>query len=110
VAGTAGSGKSEWLKSLVASLVRGNSPDRLQVALVDPKVLTFGGVANSPYLWRPVAIDLGAALVVLRDAIAEMDRRYHLLAQEGLVSLLDRFQEGRTDVPFLSSCSTSSPT
>jgi S-DNA-T family DNA segregation ATPase FtsK/SpoIIIE len=30
-----------------------------------------------------------------------MDKRYRLLAQEGLVSLHDRFQEGRTDVPFL---------
>jgi DNA segregation ATPase FtsK/SpoIIIE-like protein len=30
-----------------------------------------------------------------------MDRRYRMLAKEGLVSLHDRFQEGRTDVPFL---------
>jgi S-DNA-T family DNA segregation ATPase FtsK/SpoIIIE len=30
-----------------------------------------------------------------------MDLRYRMLAQEGLVSLHDRFQEGRTDVPFV---------
>jgi hypothetical protein len=101
VAGTSGSGKSEWLKTLVASLVHRNPPEHLRLALVDPKVLTFSSIAESAYLWRPVAIDLGSALGILRDAISEMDRRYHLLAKEGLVSLHDRFQEGRTDVPFL---------
>jgi DNA segregation ATPase FtsK/SpoIIIE-like protein len=101
VAGTSGSGKSEWLKTLVASLVRWNPPEHLRLALVDPKVLTFSSIADSAYLWRPVAIDLGSALGILRDAISEMDRRYRMLAKEGLVSLHDRFQEGRTDVPFL---------
>jgi S-DNA-T family DNA segregation ATPase FtsK/SpoIIIE len=101
VAGTSGSGKSEWLKTLVASLVRRNRPDHLRLALVDPKVLTFSGIADAAYLWRSVATDLGATIGLLRDAIAEMDRRYHTLAQEGLVSLHDRFREGRTDVPFL---------
>jgi S-DNA-T family DNA segregation ATPase FtsK/SpoIIIE len=101
VAGTSGSGKSEWLKTLVASLVCRNPPEHLRLALVDPKVLTFSSIADSAYLWRPVATDLGAALGILRDAISEMSKRYHLLAREGLVSLHDRFQEGRTDVPFL---------
>jgi S-DNA-T family DNA segregation ATPase FtsK/SpoIIIE len=101
VAGTSGSGKSEWLKTLVASLVRRNSSEHLRLALVDPKVLTFNSIADCAYLWRPVAVDLGSALGILRDAISEMDGRYRMLGQEGLVSLNDRFDEGRTDVPFL---------
>ena len=101
VAGTSGSGKSEWLKTLVASLVHRNPPEHLRLGLVDPKVLTFSSIADSVYLWRPVATDLGSALAILRDALSEMDRRYHMLAGEGLVSLHDRFQDGRTDVPFL---------
>jgi S-DNA-T family DNA segregation ATPase FtsK/SpoIIIE len=101
VAGTSGSGKSEWLKTLVTSIARQNPPDHLRIALVDPKVLTFSSVGHSPYLWRPVATDLGSALGILKDAVAEMDRRYHVLAREGLVSLHDRFREGRTDLPFL---------
>jgi S-DNA-T family DNA segregation ATPase FtsK/SpoIIIE len=101
VAGTSGSGKSEWLKTLVASLVQRNPPEHLRLALVDPKVLTFSSISGSTYLWRPVATDLGSALGILRDAISEMDKRYNMLAKEGLVSLHDRFQEGRTDVPFL---------
>jgi S-DNA-T family DNA segregation ATPase FtsK/SpoIIIE len=101
VAGTSGSGKSEWLKTLVATLVRRNPPEHLRLALVDPKVLTFSSIADTVYLWRPVATDFGTAVGILRDAISEMDGRYRMLAQEGLVSLHDRFQEGRTDVPFL---------
>jgi FtsK/SpoIIIE family/FtsK alpha domain/PD-(D/E)XK nuclease superfamily len=101
VAGTSGSGKSEWLKTLVASLVHRNPPEHLRLALVDPKVLTFSSISDTAYLWRPVATDLSTAVGILRDAISEMDRRYRMLAQEGLVSLHDRFQEGRTDVPFL---------
>jgi S-DNA-T family DNA segregation ATPase FtsK/SpoIIIE len=101
VAGTSGSGKSEWLKSLIACVVRRNPPKHLRLGLVDPKILTFNNVADSVYLWRPVAVDLAAALAILRDAIVEMDKRYQLLAREGLVSLHDRFREGRTDVPFL---------
>jgi S-DNA-T family DNA segregation ATPase FtsK/SpoIIIE len=101
VAGTSGSGKSEWLKSLIASVVRRNPPKHLRLGLVDPKILTFNNVADRVYLWRPVAVDLAAALAMLREAIVEMNERYQLLAREGLVSLHDRFREGRTDVPFL---------
>ena len=44
VAGTSGSGKSEWLKSLVAKFAFRNAPERVRVALVDPKILTFSCV------------------------------------------------------------------
>lgn len=101
VAGTSGSGKSEWLKTLVASLIHRNPPDRLQLVLVDPKILTFSNAEKSPYLWRPVANDIGAALAVLRDAVDEMDKRYETLAKEGFVSLGDRYRAGLGDLPFL---------
>lgn len=101
VAGTSGSGKSEWLKALVASLVHRNPPDRLKLVLIDPKILTFSNVAESPYLWRPVANDIEGALTILKDAVDEMDRRYAILARENFVSLGDRYRAGLTDLPFL---------
>src|SRR5262245_55326221 len=55
VAGTSGSGKSEWLKTLVASLALGHPAEHIRFALVDPKILTFGGIKDSPYLWKPIA-------------------------------------------------------
>jgi S-DNA-T family DNA segregation ATPase FtsK/SpoIIIE len=101
VAGTSGSGKSEWLKSLVASLALRNPPQRVRLALVDPKVLTFSSVEASPYLWRPVATNIEAALAILDAAVSEMENRYPALAKEGFVSIADRLQAGLFDVPFI---------
>ena len=101
VAGSTGSGKSEWLKALVASMLLRSTPKNVQIALIDPKILTFAGVAGSPYLWRPVASTLADAMAILRDAVAEMDARYHVLARGGFVNLGERFKAGKTDLPFL---------
>jgi S-DNA-T family DNA segregation ATPase FtsK/SpoIIIE len=101
VAGTSGSGKSEWLKSLVASLAFRNAPERVRLALVDPKILTFSCVESSPYLWRPLATDIGAALAVLESAVSEMEGRYRTLAKEGFVSISDRIKADRIDLPFI---------
>lgn len=101
VAGSTGSGKSEWLKALVASMLLRSTSEHVQIALIDPKILTFAGVERSPYLWRPVATTLADAMAILRDAVAEMDTRYQLLAREGFVNLGERFKAGKTDLPFL---------
>ena len=101
VAGSTGSGKSEWLKVLVASILLRSTPESVQIALIDPKILTFAGVDDSPYLWRPVATTLADAIAILRDAVAEMDARYQVLARGGFVNLGERFKAGKTDLPFL---------
>ena len=62
----------------------------MQIALIDPKILTFAGVEGSPYLWRPVATTLADAMSILRDAVAEMDARYQALARGGFMNLGER--------------------
>jgi RecB family exonuclease len=101
VAGSTGSGKSEWLKAMVASMLLRNTPENVRIALIDPKILTFAGVEGSPYLWRPVATTLADALTILRDAVTEMDVRYHTLARDGFVNLGERIKAGKADLPFL---------
>lgn len=101
VAGQTGSGKSEWLKALVATLALRGSPDAVRIALVDPKMLTFAGIERSPFLWRPLATTLDGAMAILRDAVAEMERRYETLSREGFVNLGDRRAAGKTELPFL---------
>ncbi|CAL75283.1 hypothetical protein; partial homology to DNA segregation ATPase FtsK/SpoIIIE and related proteins [Bradyrhizobium sp. ORS 278] len=101
VAGSTGSGKSEWLKAMVASMLLRGSPEQVKIALIDPKILTFSGVGGSPYLWRPVATTLGEALRILRDAVKEMDARYQILNGAGVVNLDDYIKAGKTDLPFL---------
>ncbi|EJW11113.1 Cell division protein FtsK [Rhodovulum sp. PH10] len=101
VAGQTGSGKSEWLKALVATLALRASPDAVRIALVDPKMLTFTGIERSRLLWRPLATTLGDAMAILREAVAEMERRYETLSREGFVNLGDRRAAGKTELPFL---------
>jgi S-DNA-T family DNA segregation ATPase FtsK/SpoIIIE len=101
VAGSTGSGKSEWLKAMVATMLLRGSPEQIKIALIDPKILTFSGVDGSPYLWRPVATTLADALHILRDAVKEMDARYQTLNRAGVVNLGDYIKAGRTDLPFL---------
>jgi DNA segregation ATPase FtsK/SpoIIIE, S-DNA-T family len=100
VAGTSGSGKSEFLRSTVASLAAGNPPAHLKFSLIDPKRLTFGMIRDSQYLADPVIFSLEKALVCLAGAAEEMDRRYDILLQEGFTKLSDRFAAGKKDIPF----------
>ncbi|MCL2715660.1 MAG: FtsK/SpoIIIE domain-containing protein [Alphaproteobacteria bacterium] len=101
VAGSTGSGKSEWLKAMLASMLLRSRPEQMKIALIDPKILTFAGVADSPFLWRPVATTLEEALAILRDAVVEMDARFQTMAGEGFTSLGDRIKAGRQDLPYL---------
>ena len=50
VAGTTGSGKSEWLRSALAGLILTNSPDTLRFVLIDPKRNAFNEFKGSPFL------------------------------------------------------------
>ena len=101
VAGSTGSGKSEWLKALVASVVSRAGPESVRFALVDPKILTFAGADGSPYLWRPLTTTLEDATAVLEDAVAEMEARYQRLAREGFANVAERRKTGKTDLPYL---------
>jgi S-DNA-T family DNA segregation ATPase FtsK/SpoIIIE len=86
VVGTTGSGKSEWLRSLLASLMAGNAPDTLRLALIDPKRLAFSAFQDSPYLWQPVVFDEGV-VELLSALVEEMERRYVLLQQASVDDL-----------------------
>ncbi|MCF6149938.1 MAG: cell division protein FtsK [Candidatus Kuenenia sp.] len=100
VAGAAGSGKSEFLKSLVGSLLKRNSPETLRLSLIDPKILTFGSLKTSPFLAEPVIYDVTGAIACLEKAVHEMENRYKQLADEGFNDLSNRIKAGRKDIPF----------
>ncbi len=53
VAGTAGGGKSEWLRSAIAGLILSNTPETLRLVLIDPKRKAFAELKGSPYLTGP---------------------------------------------------------
>ncbi len=84
VAGTTGSGKSEFLRAMLASLAVRLGPDRLQFFLIDPKRVTFNLDGTSPYLRSPVAYGLEEALPLVEACMTEMDRRYAILGERKL--------------------------
>jgi S-DNA-T family DNA segregation ATPase FtsK/SpoIIIE len=101
IAGTSGSGKSELLKAIVASLVARNTTSSLRLSIVDPKILTFTGISGSPFLTQPVITDVQASIALLKSAVEEMDQRYQRLASEGQTSLKDRWDARISDIPYL---------
>lgn len=100
IGGSSGSGKSELLKALVATLVQRNTPESLRLTLIDPKLLTFGGIQENPFLTGPVLRDIGEALTCLREAVGDMERRYEILVQGHFSHLSERRAAGLTDIPF----------
>jgi len=84
VAGTSGSGKSEWLRAALAGLVVSNTPATLRLVLIDPKRNAFVEARQSPYLLEagmvlhPPEDDVVEALDFL---VEEMERRYRLFEQ-----------------------------
>ncbi|HEY7720654.1 MAG TPA: FtsK/SpoIIIE domain-containing protein [Pedococcus sp.] len=89
VGGTTGSGKSEFLQTLVASLAAGNRPDQLSFVLVDYK----GGSAFSECAALPHTVGLvtdldhGLAERALVSLTAELKRRERLFADVGAADL-----------------------
>ena len=84
VAGTTGSGKSEFLKAIIAGLATRLSPLDLKFALIDPKRVTFNFPAGSPYLLHPVAHTVDEAMPLVQECFAETESRYKILEKNGL--------------------------
>ncbi|SIN91238.1 FtsK/SpoIIIE family protein [Singulisphaera sp. GP187] len=87
VAGTTGSGKSEFLRATIATLAARLEPERLQFVLIDPKRVTFNLQGASPFLKFPVAYGLDEALPRIEECMAEMDRRYRILEEKKLANV-----------------------
>ena len=81
VAGATGSGKSVGLQSMITSIVYKASRDEVQFIFLDPKRIELGVYAKIPHLKAEVVVEPKKAANALRWAVAEMERRYRLLAE-----------------------------
>lgn len=87
VAGTTGSGKSVALNVMLLSLLYKATPEDVRLILVDPKMLELSVYERIPHLLAPVVTDMKEAANALRWCVAEMDRRYQLMAALGVRNL-----------------------
>jgi len=77
VAGTTGSGKSEWLRTVIAGLLATNRPETLRLLLIDPKRNAFSWLNGSPFLLEPLVFpDEQPATEVFRRLVEIMEERY----------------------------------
>ncbi len=80
VAGTTGSGKSVAINAMLLSLLYKAPPSEVRLILVDPKMLELSIYEDIPHLLTPVVTDMKEAANALRWCVAEMERRYRLMA------------------------------
>ncbi|MEK7109547.1 MAG: DNA translocase FtsK [Patescibacteria group bacterium] len=81
IAGATGSGKSVAIHTLINSLLYRCGPQQLRFIMVDPKRVELTLYRSLPHLLTPVITDAKKAIIALRWAGKEMERRYNLLEE-----------------------------
>jgi S-DNA-T family DNA segregation ATPase FtsK/SpoIIIE len=102
VAGTTGSGKTEWLRVAIQGLSRSNTPETLRLVLIDPKRTAFNEFADSPYLLSPESVvfpDAQPVGDVLKELVQEMERRYVLFQKRGVGNMNEYVDSTRQMLP-----------
>jgi len=80
VGGTTGSGKSTAVNAMVLSLLYKSTAEQVRLIMIDPKMLELSVYEGIPQLLAPVVTDMKQAANALRWCVAEMERRYQLMA------------------------------
>jgi S-DNA-T family DNA segregation ATPase FtsK/SpoIIIE len=73
---------------MILSLLYKTTPQMVRLILIDPKMLELSVYEGTPHLLAPVVIDMNEAGHALRWCVAEMERRYRLMAALGVRNLV----------------------
>jgi S-DNA-T family DNA segregation ATPase FtsK/SpoIIIE len=84
IAGTTGSGKSVAVNAMILSLLYKATAEDIRLIMIDPKMLELSVYEGIPHLLTPVVTDMKEAANALRWCVAEMERRYRLMASLGV--------------------------
>lgn len=84
IAGTTGSGKSVCIAATAAAILLRNSPDKVRIVMLDPKMVELSRFNGIPHLMGPVETDTERIIEVLKWCTREMDRRYKLLEEHAV--------------------------
>lgn len=99
IGGMTGSGKSEFLRSLLLSLLVRHSPNHLRIALVDPKRVTFPEFEQVAWLYSPVAKDSNSVIELMERLVEEMEKRYQLFEAVSCADLSSYNQQASQLLP-----------
>lgn len=72
---------------MLLSLLLKSTPDQVRMILVDPKMLELSVYEGVPHLLTPVVTDMTEAAHALNWCVAEMERRYRVMAALGVRNL-----------------------
>jgi DNA segregation ATPase FtsK/SpoIIIE, S-DNA-T family len=89
IAGTTGSGKSVCLNAIITCLVFNNSPEQLQLVMIDPKKVELIRFNGLPHLLGQVEVEAERVIGVLQWLTTEMDRRYQMFTAVGARNITD---------------------
>ncbi|MFN8770556.1 MAG: DNA translocase FtsK [Neisseriaceae bacterium] len=83
VAGTTGSGKSVAINTMILSFLFQATADEVKFIMIDPKMVELSFYQDIPHLLAPVITDSNYAVNALKWTVAEMEKRYRIMAKVG---------------------------
>lgn len=101
IAGATGTGKSVAINSLFISLLYRNTPQDVKFIVVDPKRVELNLYNGIPHLLTPVITESDKAINALKWAVAEMDRRYKMLAEAGKRNIVEYNESAGLPMPYI---------
>jgi S-DNA-T family DNA segregation ATPase FtsK/SpoIIIE len=108
IAGSTGSGKSVGLNGMILSLLYSATPSEVKLLMIDPKMLEFSLYDGIPHLVAPVIVRAKGASDALKKMVAEMQRRYQLLAEKG-VRNIEAYNKLLKDAPLVPQAEEAAP-
>lgn len=101
VGGTSGSGKTNFLQSVVTQLAAKHGPEEVQLAILDPKMVDFVAFSGLPQLFQPIAHEIADCERLIEQVAGELHHRQALLNRAG-VNLWERYNaNAATPLPLL---------
>jgi S-DNA-T family DNA segregation ATPase FtsK/SpoIIIE len=89
ISGATGSGKSVCMNTIICCLLFNNTPDDLQMLMVDPKMVELVGYNGIPHLITPVVVDIKQVVGALAWVTRQMDDRYKIFNEMGVRNLVE---------------------
>lgn len=82
LSGTTGSGKSSVLLTMIAALIWKNTPQEIEIILIDPKKSEFFIVDKFPHIKKPIAYTIQEIESVILFLVKTMEDRYEILNEK----------------------------